>query len=86
MPPGGDGYYYFSTYLLGNVAEFSLFDIQINGNVLCSVRLDQQQTSGDALQSACSAATYAAQGIFDGFNCPDFVSIIVHGFMISFVI
>ena len=63
MPSGGDGFYYFSTYLLSQNTEYNLFDIQINGQVLCSVNLDQNQTSGDDLQSACSAATYAVQGI-----------------------
>ena len=63
VPPGGDGFYYFSTYLLGTSTEYNVFDIQINGNKLCTVHLDQQQTSGDALQSSCSAAIYAAEGI-----------------------
>ena len=65
MPSGGDGYYYFSTYLLGANSEYNLFNIQMNGEVLCSVNLDQQQSTGDDLQSSCSAATYAAQGILD---------------------
>ena len=63
VPSGGDGFYYFSTYLTGEDAEYSSFSIQVNGDTLCTVRLEQQQTSGDALQSSCSAATYAAQGI-----------------------
>ena len=62
VPPGGDGYYYFSTYLLGFYSEFGVFDLQINEDVLCSVRLEQHQAFNDFLQSACSAATYAVQG------------------------
>ena len=62
VPPGGDGYYFFSTYLLGQRSEYSLFDIQINGDVLCTVRLEQHEISGDDLQSGCSAATYTVQG------------------------
>ena len=73
MPPGGDGFYYFSTYLLGLYAEYSFFDLIINGNVLCTVRLEQQETSGDFLQSACSAAIYAVQGIFGDFKLPHFL-------------
>ena len=63
VPSGGDGYYFLSTYLLGVYSEYSNFDLQINGNILCTVRLEQHDTSGDWLQSGCSAATYAAQGI-----------------------
>ena len=62
MPPGGDGFYYFSTYLTGIFAEFSIFDLQINGDVLCTVNLDQTESSADALQSACTSATYATAG------------------------
>ena len=63
MPSGGDGFYYFSEYLTGEDVEYSSLSLQINGNTLCTVRLEQQQTSLDALQSACSAAIYAVQGI-----------------------
>ena len=62
MPPGGDGHYYFSTHLLGQDAKYSIFDIQINGDVLCTVNLDQEDTSSDALQAACSTVTYATAG------------------------
>ena len=62
MPPGGDGYYYFSTYLLGDDAEIGYFNMEINGNILCTVRVDQQETSGDTAQAACSSAIFAAQG------------------------
>ena len=68
MPSDGDGYYYFSTYLTGSDAEYSSFDLQINADVLCTVLLEQQLTDGDALQSSCSAATYAVQGIFVAFG------------------
>ena len=63
VPSGGDGYYYFSTYLLGFYSEYSYFDIEINGEILCSVLLEQQINTGDLLQSACSAATFIQQGI-----------------------
>ena len=62
VPSGGDGFYYFSAYLLGRNGELSNFDLQINGDQLCSIQLEQQETSGDFLQSSCSATTYAAQG------------------------
>ena len=62
MPPGGDGYYYFSTFLLGGYNEIGFFDIEINGDLLCEVRVEQQETFSDYPQSGCNAATYATQG------------------------
>ena len=62
MPPGGDGFYYFSTYLLGEGGKLGHFNIEINGELLCTVRTDQQDTSVDTLQSACSSVTYAVEG------------------------
>ena len=62
VPPGGDGFYYFSTYLLGDYDEIGQFDIQINGAILCTVRAEQEDTLGDHPQSGCIAAIYAAEG------------------------
>ena len=64
MPPGGDGYYYFSSNLLGHDRELSLFDIKINGDTLCTVRVEQHGDVIDFPQSPCSAAIFAADGIF----------------------
>ena len=61
--PGGDGFYYFSTYLLGDYDEFGYFNTEINGDLLCWARTDQQQTITDYPQSGCSVTTFAAQGI-----------------------
>ena len=62
VPSGGDGFYYFSTYLLVDSDEWGRFGIQINGDVLCTVQMDQQSTATDEGQAACSAATYATEG------------------------
>ena len=63
-PPGGDGFYYFSTNLLGDDRELGFFDIEINGDVLCTIRVEQQQDIADYPQSTCGAAMFAAEGIF----------------------
>ena len=69
MPPGGDGFYYFSTYLTGIFDEFGLFDIQVNGERLCSVYTDQQGTiDQDPGQAACSGAAYVTEGMHE-FMC-----------------
>ena len=64
MPPGGDGYYYFSAFFTINSAEFALFDIQINGQVLCTARGDDADSSNEEAQASCSAATYATEGLY----------------------
>ena len=63
MPPGGDGYYYFSVYLHVAHDEFGRFNIEMNGNLLCSASTDEQDTPLDPRQAACSAATFAAEGM-----------------------
>ena len=62
VPSGGEGFYLFSVYLLGTILEESLFDIQINGETMCTIIMEQLETSLDALQAACSAAKFVAQG------------------------
>ena len=64
FPPGGDGYYYLSTYLLGDDREVNGFDIEINGVVQCTVRVEQEDDINDYPQASCSAAIFAAGGIF----------------------
>ena len=62
MPHSGDGFYYFSVYFLVDSDEFAYFDIQINGNVLCTAQTEQEDTPGDRGQAECSAASYATKG------------------------
>ena len=61
VPPGGEGFYYFSVYLLWYYEEYGYFDIQINGEILCTVRFEQEETFTDYPQSGCSAAIYTAE-------------------------
>ena len=62
VPPGGDGYYYFSVYLLVPTFEQAWFDIEINGEVLCTAFGDNDDIL-DYGQATCSAATYATEGL-----------------------
>ena len=65
VPPGGDGLYYFSAYFVVFYHEYAGFNIQINGEVLCTARTDEeQQTTTDPGQSACSAASSVAEGLW----------------------
>ena len=72
MPPGGDGFYYFSTHLRGTAGEYGFSDIQINGDTLCTVITEQEETPSDGGQAGCSAVTYATQGTK---NTPEWVNI-----------
>ena len=63
MPPGGDGFYYFSVFLIVIYDEWGAFDIRINGEILCTPYSDQTDTPGDPGLAACSAATYASAGL-----------------------
>ena len=62
VPPGGGGFYYFSVYLDSQAGENSVFDIEINGEPLCSVELDQQASSDEG-QASCNAAALAMEGL-----------------------
>ena len=63
VPVGGDGYYYFSTYFTVWYFEFALFDIQINGETICTARADRSATTfTDDGHTSCSAATFATEG------------------------
>ena len=62
MPHGGDGYYYFSTYIVVQRDELGLFDMLINGDLLCTAWGEVQDTPGDPGPATCSAVTYATEG------------------------
>ena len=62
VPPGGDGFYYFSIYLFAASGEYARFDIHINGLRLCTASTDQDGSPGDRCQAACSAASYVSSG------------------------
>ena len=64
VPPGGDGFYYFSAYFVVYFYEYAFIDIQLNGQTLCTAFTDQEEPA-DPGQSACSAATNAIEGFYD---------------------
>ena len=60
VPPGGDGTYYFFTFL--TVFGQSYFDVEINGELICTVSSNLTQTSEFEITS-CNGAAYAVEGI-----------------------
>ena len=64
MTSDGDGYYYFSTYPVVTYDEYAGFDIQINGETLCTAYTDQEEdTFNDPGQAPCSGAAYVTEGM-----------------------
>ena len=61
VPPGGDGLYYFSTYLLVDDGEVGYFNIRVNGEVLCSAVADET-AGGDYPQAICSGLAQLTEG------------------------
>ena len=70
VPSGGDGFYYFSTYLLVQGGEYGDFEIQVNGERMCTAVMQQHDSPNDAGQAACSAATYVTEGMKEIFSSP----------------
>ena len=61
VPPGGDGYYYFSIHFLVRLAKWARFDVAINGEILCST--EQSHGPRNYGQAVCSGASYITGGI-----------------------
>ena len=59
MPPGGDGYFYFSVFLWVRPNKAAYFDIEMNGELLCTAAADMN----DYEMVSCDAITYAVEGI-----------------------
>ena len=62
VPPGADGFYYLSTYLLVEDGEFAEFGIRFNGEILCLAFAQQIGTTTDEITTSCSAIIYGTEG------------------------
>ena len=63
VPPGGDGFYYFSAYFVVWFFEFAIFDIEISGEVICTAYADRDASPyTDEGHASCSAVAFAAEG------------------------
>ena len=70
VPPGGDGFYYFSVYLLVLQSHVTVFDIAINEQIICTAYAEQLSSSDDE-NTSCTAVSYAAEGVTNhlSFSC-----------------
>ena len=63
VPPGGDGFYYFSVYMTVLWNKYGVFDIRINGERICSAWGETDTSrAADAVHTSCSTTTYASEG------------------------
>ena len=63
VPPCGDGLYYFSVYLVTPGDEYAYFDLEINGQPICSAMVDlTDSASGDEGEASCHGAAEIAEG------------------------
>ena len=62
VPPGGDGFYYFSVYLLVQDAETGSFEIQLNGEVVCMAHSQQTDSTTDETNTSCGAVAFGTEG------------------------
>ena len=63
MPPGGDGIYFFSTYLLGSMGEFAEFEMMLNDEMICSTYPDHNHNGAmDFAPASCTAVVEAFAG------------------------
>ena len=69
VPPGGDGVYYFSNYLLVDDGEHGLFDMRFNDDVICSTHPDHSNNgNGDYAPGSCSAVVDIVAGKYCSSN------------------
>ena len=66
MPPGGDGYYYFSVYLNADGAETAVFDAELNGELVCTAYSDLTESIATDLEAtSCSGVTEVSEGMYN---------------------
>ena len=62
VPSGGDGVYYFSTFLLVSPGEGGRFEMRLNDNVVCTAFGDQDYSGVDHAQGGCGAMLSVVEG------------------------
>ena len=62
VPPGGDGFYYFSAYLVVEDRESGVFDIELNDETICTAFAQQIDTLNNEENTSCNAAVYVTEG------------------------
>ena len=64
VPSGGDGFYYFSVYLRVHGDISLIFDVEINGDRICTIYSDLTESPGsDSEITLCSGVANVVEGI-----------------------
>ena len=65
VPPGGDGYYYFSVYFRVDGDISAAFEIEVNGELLCTAYSDLSESpNSDSQVMSCGGTAYTVEGIY----------------------
>ena len=71
-PPGGDGVYYFSTYVFVQDDEFGVFSMRLNYGVICSSRPDRGNNGDNNYSTgSCSAVVNVVAGKLTALSVAD---------------
>ena len=62
VPPGGDGFYFFSVYALSEFGELFTLDIRMNNQAVCAAYGDMTSAGGGYDQATCTVVVYATAG------------------------
>ena len=62
VPPGGDGLYYFSVFFVVNADVRASFDMEVNGEYICTTTADQTENTNNEEPNSCSALYYVMEG------------------------
>ena len=63
MPPGGNGFYYFSVYLTVRDLAFVRFDMDVNTETICTAFAESNDPSTTyPVHAACSVVAIVAEG------------------------
>ena len=64
VPPGGDGFYYFSVFLIMVGDEGAGFDVELNGVLVCTAYSDlTESVASDEEATSCNAIIEAVEGM-----------------------
>ena len=63
VPSGGDGFYYFSSFLTADGGESGYFNVELNGDLICTLTNDLTTSSTtDSEATSCSGVAYVTEG------------------------
>ena len=62
VPSGGDGFYYLSLFLVVINPKLAYFDVNVNGETVCTAFAEQTDTPDNDGPTSCNALSYLTEG------------------------